>query len=535
LRFCRLHGRAARRGGQSASRMSKLPLDRFLTLVQRSGLVDPDQLAKVLEQWRSQAPPGRWDDAGTCGEHLVEAGLLTAWQCQKLLEGRHRGFLLGNYKLLDHLGSGGMSNVYLAEHVLMQRRVAIKVLPQNRVADAAQLARFRFEGQAVAALDHPNIVRAYDLGCEGRIHYLVMEYIEGSDLEELVKQTPRLNHHLAADYIAQAAAGLEHAHGCGLVHRDIKPANLLVDRHGMVKILDMGLSKFQAEVRPVPAFARDEEVLGTAEYLAPEQAVNSLTVDHRADIYSLGCTLYFLLVGHPPFSGRTTVELMAAHQQLAPRGVLDERPDTPAELAAICQRMMQKEPADRYPSARDVRDALTAWLHCERASGRLVAAAADNRPADNAGRADSDRPDSAATRDTGLDVHETVRIVGPQEKSASPPSDVLLPLGESVLAPSAAVGSDVLATPPPPPTPPVVPPPRDARHASIPSVTPIAAGAGLASSVGSASDSGAAPIPRVSHLQRVDSSGGKPRWLWIAVLSALVLGAALLALVALAQ
>ena len=302
--------------------MSKLTVDQFLALVERSRLLEPGQLAQIVLPWKSQQSPNEPDDAGPLAEHLIRAGLLTRWQCQKLFEGRHRGFLLGRYKLLDHLGSGGMSSVYLAEHLLMQRRVAIKVLPQNRAADSSFLARFHFEGQAAAALDHPNIVRAYDLGCEGRIHFLVMEYIDGSDLEDLVGRTGPVNFHTAANYIAQAAAGLEHAHGCGLVHRDIKPANLLVDRHGTVKILDMGLAKFEAEVRPAPAFAEHDEVLGTAEYLAPEQAVNSFAVDHRADIYGLGCTLYFLLTGHPPFQRDTPVEPIAAHRQQSPPSLL---------------------------------------------------------------------------------------------------------------------------------------------------------------------------------------------------------------------
>jgi serine/threonine-protein kinase len=499
--------------------MGKIPLDRFLALVERSGLVDRDHLAEVIQQWRSEAPPGRWDDAHTCGEHLVEAGLLTAWQCQKLLEGRHRGFRLGSYKLLDHLGSGGMSNVYLAEHVLMQRRVAIKVLPQNRVADSSQLARFHFEGQAVAALDHQNIVRAYDLGSEGRIHYLVMEYVEGSDLENLVELAGPPACHTAASYIAQAAAGLEHAHACGLVHRDIKPANLLVDRHDTVKILDMGLAKFSAEVRPIPAFARDEEVLGTAEYLAPEQAVNSLSVDHRADIYSLGCTLYFLLVGRAPFAGRTTGELVAAHQKQSPPNVLDSRPDVPAELAAICHKMMQKAPAERYQSAREVRDVLNAWLTSERAAGRIS----------------SDVASPSAVRDPDPQSQQTVRMLKAGEPSTPPRSDVFVPAAESVLAPSVG-GLGAIGGPPPPPTPPVVPPPRDTQGASIPTVAPQAARVGEARSVAAAQHVSGVPLAVRSDATRPSvRAAARPQWVVIVALSALLLGAVLLALFALSK
>ncbi len=352
-----------------------LSLDKFVQLVERSKLIDPDRLAQVVADWKRTATLRQLDNALPCAEHLVDQRLLTDWQAKKLLEGRHRGFYLGKYKLLDHLGSGGMSSVYLAEHLLMQRRVAIKVLPQNRVADSSYLARFHLEAQAAAALDHRNIVRAYDLDNEGKTHYLVMEYIEGRDLHEHVAAEGPLDYYTAAEYVAQAATGLEHAHQRGLVHRDIKPANLLVDFQGTVKILDMGLAKFTAETRPTPGFAKEEQVLGTADYLAPEQAVNSQNVDARADIYALGCTLYFLLTGHPPFADGTSLERMAAHQQRVPPSVLLDRPDAPVALVAICHRMMEKSPLNRYQTASEAQRALRGWLDNEAALGRAPRAA----------------------------------------------------------------------------------------------------------------------------------------------------------------
>lgn len=500
--------------------MSMLTVDQFLALVERSRLVEPGQLAQVVLPWKSQQSPNEPDDAGPLAEHLIRAGLLTRWQCQKLFEGRHRGFLLGSYKLLDHLGSGGMSSVYLAEHLLMQRRVAIKVLPQNRAADSSFLARFHFEGQAAAALDHPNIVRAYDLGCEGRVHFLVMEYIDGSDLEDLVGRTGPVNFHTAANYIAQAAAGLEHAHGSGLVHRDIKPANLLVDRHGTVKILDMGLAKFEAEVRPAPAFAEHDEVLGTAEYLAPEQAVNSFAVDHRADIYGLGCTLYFLLTGHPPFQRDTPVELIAAHRQQAPPSLLVDRPDAPRALVAICQKMMEKDPANRYQTARDVADAVAGWLDSQHAAGRFVAG-------------DAGPQIFPAMRDADARLEPSAKIGDPIAKSTSATSDVLSPPGESVLAAEHVAGSDVIATPPPPPTPPVAPPPRETQQASIPTVAPLATPVGEPSHMEPSLPVAPRPVkPYWSPLRRGVKRGGIPSLLWTALLSALVVGAVLLALFA---
>ena len=261
-----------------------------------------------------------------------------------------------------------MSTVYLGEHVLMQRRVALKVLPRNRVADTSYLARFHLEARAAASLDHPNIVRAYDVDNDGDTHYLVMEYIEGRDLQQTVKKSGRLDYAAAAEYIRQAAEGLGHAHHHGLIHRDVKPANLLVDQKNVVKVLDLGLARFTDEDRASLTVQYDENVLGTADYLAPEQAIDSHGVDARADIYGLGCAFYFILTGHPPFPDGTLPQRLMAHQKQAPPSILKERPDAPADLIEICMKMMAKKPADRYQSMNDVAQALQRWL-AERGSG----------------------------------------------------------------------------------------------------------------------------------------------------------------------
>ncbi len=284
--------------------MPKPNVETLLDLIQRSGLVEKDRLESCIGQFKRRAAASflatwtRWRGG------FVAEGLITQWQCDRLLEGKHRGFFLGRYKLLGQIGTGGMSTVYLGEHVLMQRRVAIKVLPSNRVSDTSYLARFHREARAAAALDHPNIVRAYDVDNDGDIHYMVMEYVDGRDLQQTVKRGGRLGYAAAADYIRQAAEGLAHAHSHGLIHRDVKPANLLVDQKKVVKVLDLGLARFTDDDRASLTVQYDENVLGTADYLAPEQAVDSHGVDGRADIYSLGCALYFLLTGHPPFPGR---------------------------------------------------------------------------------------------------------------------------------------------------------------------------------------------------------------------------------------
>ncbi len=548
--------------------MSKLSLDKFVQLLERSALVDNDRLLQVVSDWKRQATLRQLDDALPCADHLVDVGLLTHWQSKKLLEGRHRGFFLGKYKLLDHLGSGGMSSVYLAEHVLMQRRVAIKVLPQNRVSDSSYLARFHLEAQAAAALDHRNIVRAYDLDNEGKIHYLVMEYVEGQDLHALVCQNGPLDYHTAANYIAQAASGLEHAHQCGLVHRDIKPANLLVDLKGTVKILDMGLAKFTAETRPAPGFAKEEHVLGTADYLAPEQAVNSQTVDARADIYALGCTLYFLLTGHPPFAEGTSLERMTAHQQQLPPSVLLDRPDAPAALVTICRRMMEKSPQSRYQSATEVQRAIGEWLQSEAACGRvspMVVTAA--RPSghdlsDSRHRGPSKAnlvsgsaadlhtlpPDSPqfpnGLQDTDPNLQRaTVKIPSPawrhpgDASHAPPPESEVLSSGAAAPRGSDAISGLAHSLPPPVVAPPLAPPISPPPGSQIATWGPPAQ---LSRAPANSSSDDGAPVdlpleidatvawaPRAGRRIRTSS------WPWIIALGALLLIALLLVIAAL--
>ncbi|KKK46291.1 hypothetical protein LCGC14_3164130, partial [marine sediment metagenome] len=333
--------------------MAKPKVDTFLDLLRRTGLVEKDQLDGVLLDFKREADGKPLKDTDAVAEKLIDAGLLTRWQCEKLKEGRHKGFFLGKYKLLDHLGTGGMSSVYLAEHVLMQRRVAIKVLPSKRVENSSYLARFHREAQAAAALDHRNIVRAYDVDRDGDIHYLVMEYIEGRDLQVMVKEDGPQDYAAAAEYIRQAAEGLAHAHDAGLIHRDVKPANLLVDVKNVVKVLDLGLARFTDENQASLTVQYDENVLGTADYLAPEQALDSHGVDYRADIYSLGCSLYCLLTGHPPFCEGTLPQRLMAHQKEQPPSIYQDRDDAPEDLVEICMRMMAKKPDQRYQTAHE--------------------------------------------------------------------------------------------------------------------------------------------------------------------------------------
>lgn len=343
----------------------KLTPESFLNVVKQSNLVTGDVLKRLITDMQSKG--AAIDNSRSIADRLVEQNLLTRWQADKLLQGKHKGFFLGKYRLLRLLGKGGMSSVYLAEHVLMRRQCAIKVLPTKRVNDTSYLGRFHREAQAVASLDHPNIIKAYDVDKEmekdTEIHFLVMEFVDGLSLQELVQQDGPADFQTAAEYMRQSASGLAHAHEAGMVHRDIKPGNLLIDANGVVKLLDMGLARFFNDSDEESlTVAHDEKVLGTADYLAPEQALDSHSVDARADIYSLGCTFYFLLTGHPPFTEGTLAQRLMSHQTKQPPPVTKDRPDVPPDLLAILDKMMAKKRDERFQTAEEVSNELADWL-----------------------------------------------------------------------------------------------------------------------------------------------------------------------------
>ena len=255
-----------------------------------------------------------------------------------------------------------MGRVFLAEDSLLARQVALKVLPKQRSQGGTGVQRFRREARALAKLNHNNIVRVHDVDTREDTHYIVMEFIDGADLATVVKRQGPLSEDSAAEYIRQTALGLEHAHSSGLIHRDIKPANLLLDSTGTIKILDLGLALLQTD-EDASITADPTRTLGTVDYVSPEQALNSHAIDHRTDLYSLGCTLHFLLTGKPPFAVGTNAQRLMAHQSQQPPDINSARAvaglsNVSPWLISVCRKLMEKSPDDRYTSAAQLAEEL---------------------------------------------------------------------------------------------------------------------------------------------------------------------------------
>jgi serine/threonine protein kinase len=266
---------------------------------------------------------------------------------------------IGPYRILGVLGRGGMGQVYLAEHSRLEMTVAVKVLADHLTGNANAINRFDREMKAVGRLGHPNIVRATDAGEQDGKHYLAMEFVDGHDLSQILRASGRLRISDACETVRQAAMGIQHAHENGLIHRDLKPSNLMVTKQGQIKILDLGLARLQAGNSE--GLTSDFQIMGTADYMAPEQALKALQVDSRVDVYSLGCTLYALLCGMPPFAGakyETPISKIMAHEHEQPVPLISRRSDVPAELSAIVDRAMAKSPAERFATADEFASAL---------------------------------------------------------------------------------------------------------------------------------------------------------------------------------
>ena len=348
-------------------------------------------------------------------KQLVEDGKLTRWQARELLEG-NRQLCLGKFQLLDKLGEGGMGTVYKAFQPGMNRTVAIKVVSEVITDDESTLRRFFREAQALAAVHHENIIYAHDVVSEGDLHFLVMEFVEARDIQHWIKQHGRLPIAWSCECIRQAAVGMEPAHQRGLIHRDVKPGNLLaigsLTEQPLVKILDLGLARFNKASRgEVTELTQTRDVLGTPDFMAPEQGMSTKRVDIRADVYSLGCTLYNMLTGDLPFPGETSLQVMVARATQDPPHVSELRSELPPELDAVIFKMMAREAEDRYQTPGEVAEALAPF--CDIASELEAAAGpevpirfAEQPPAAGAGHFVSTK--IAAT--TPSDGHWTQRI-----------------------------------------------------------------------------------------------------------------------------
>jgi len=328
----------------------------FFELLEKSELFTSLQIEKLREKLKIPDTATAHDTA----KHLVRGHVLTPFQAERLLEGRYRGLVIDGYRIREMLGFGGMGCVFIAEDPHEDRKVAIKVLSTEHALDAGMLARMKLEATAGKRLNHPNIIRTYHMDSTGAVNYLVMELFRGISLHELVALFGPLKWPIVCDIGLQIAQALKAAHAEQIVHRDIKPANLLVDNDGAARILDFGLAMMtdvpDEEFSLSMVFGHD--CLGTPDYIAPEQSVDSRRVDARADIYSLGATLYVALTAHVPFPEKSNKAKLQAHREKTAKNVCLLKPDIPAKIGAVVAKMMEKDPAKRYQNADELIDAL---------------------------------------------------------------------------------------------------------------------------------------------------------------------------------
>lgn len=339
-------------------------VEQFLKLLNDSSILSSADVLAV----ESQIPERkRKQDAQSLVKELVRLKKLTLFQANALYAGKPQGLTLGNYVIQEQIGAGGMGMVFKAEHRRMKRIVAVKVLPPTALQNPTVLKRFHREVEAAAKLTHPNIVAAYDADESNGVHFLAMEFVEGIDLARHINQYGPMSVEKAVDYILQTAKGLEHAHRQGIVHRDIKPGNLLLDKHGTVKILDMGLVRFQESANgasgadQATALTQNGSLMGTVDFMSPEQALDSHLADHASDMYSLGATLYFLLVGQALFGGNTLMARVLAHREQPAPSLRAARPEIPPQIDSIFQRMVAKKKEARCPSMTDLIRDLCNW------------------------------------------------------------------------------------------------------------------------------------------------------------------------------
>jgi serine/threonine protein kinase len=339
-----------------------MTIEDFVQCLADSGLIPANEISKLNNRIAADTS---LREAESLTFALIKEQLLTEYQAKAILRGDSDSLILGNYVILDKIGQGGMGRVFKAWHRRMKRIVALKTLPPETSQNAKAIRRFHQEVATAAQLVHRNIVTAYDADEVQGIHFLVMEFVDGDDLGAVVRKHGPFGWKDAIRSILDAARGLDYAHQKGIIHRDIKPRNLLLDNKGTVKLLDLGL----ARPRDLAAVPKDEltsvgALVGTADYLAPEQAVNVKQADERSDIYSLGVTLFYIATGTIPYPGETVLERLVAHRETPVPPLSKFRPGAPKELEKICAKMLAKNPADRYRSVRELIHDLEECLRC---------------------------------------------------------------------------------------------------------------------------------------------------------------------------
>lgn len=333
--------------------------DDFLKTVLRSELLGEQEIQAALES----VPVADLQNDRALADHFVQLGLLTQFQASKLLQGASIGLQLGPYRILTPIGKGGMGMVYLGLDNRSKQHVAVKVLsPQRKRQGQRHLARFNREIEIAKDLLHPHLVLAQDTDCIHGVHYLVMEYIPGQTLYRLVMTHGVLSVPRAAHLFSEVASALEYAHSQSLIHRDLKPANIMVTPNDHAKVLDLGLAIYQGETaEDIEVVGGKGKVVGTFDYIAPEQTRDAANVDPRADVYSLGCSLYFTLAGRPPFPAGGPKEKMQAHRFQEPVWLSKINPTVPERFASLVHQLMAKQPDDRPPHMAAVRAALLPW------------------------------------------------------------------------------------------------------------------------------------------------------------------------------